>query len=587
MKNVKDILKKWDVEYHENGTPSVPDAVYDTMKEKASYSSVGAPVSGDKVKLPFVLGSLKKVDDVEKWFNDNKGPYLISSKLDGISIMLTFKKGELIFASRRGDGYYGKNITEKIKKIQPTLERKVNLSVRGEAIITSDKNPKDYGVSNRRNWAAGILNRIDDEGIENIKLVFYEILDCEQELNTETERFCFMNDLGLETPYWGIYEALPVTMLKGMLESHKKVVPFDMDGLVIAVNESEREDVLIPENKIAFKVNDDPIQVKVKDVIWETSRTGRVIPVVEIEPTEIGGVIVKRATGHNASFIKDFFVCKGAIVDIVRSGDVIPYIVDVKSESGEYCVPFNCPSCENPLEWKGVDLVCNNKECSTRSYKALEHFLVNMGAENITEKTLRKLELDSLEKIYDADVLDIIDREGFGQKRADKIIKEINKTLNTTPSNLLTAFGISGVGREMSNLILSKYNFDDIFSLSRSDFESIKGIGEKISFNLTVSELPRCKETYDFLKERGLVFVETTTNASLKGKKITLTGKGPIGREVIIQKIVDAGGVVKGISKSTDYLVTDDVDSFSSKTKKAKEYGIEILTYEELFDIIS
>jgi len=353
-------------------------------------------------------------------------------------------------------------------------------------------------------------------------------------------------------------------------------------------------------------MNEDPVDAIVNEVIWGVTRTSRVVPLISIEPIEIQGVTISKATGFNARYVVDNNICKGTSVKIIRSGDVIPYIVSVDKYSfptdsssrstsdGRSDIIDKCPACKSDLIWEGVDLKCTNDNCWRKSYKEVEHFIRAMGAENITEKTLMKLGVSHIEMLYEIDEWGISTIEGFGVKRAQQIVDEVQGTLFTTPEILLRAFGMKNIGKTASREIVNHlYRITDdddavmeyIFSLPYDELIKINGIGEKTATTF-VSEINNYRDKYEFLKSVGLVFANENENKKFDGVKFTITGKGPLGRKEIQTFIEREGGSVSGISKSTKYLVTNDIESTSSKIKKARQYGIEIILYEDLMKML-
>lgn len=252
-------------------------------------------------------------------------------------------------------------------------------------------------------------------------------------------------------------------------------------------------------------------------------------------------------------------------------------------------VPTKCPACGSEIAWEGVDLKCTNSECWKRCYKELEHFIRKMGAENITEKTLIKLGISHLEMLYEVDEWSISTKPGFGVKRAQQIVDEIQSTLFSTPETLLEAFGIKGIGKSISRDIIKhlyRITNDDyevmdyVFSIPKEELTKIEGIGEKTA-DVFVSEINNHRWKYDFLKGVGLVFANENEKKQFEGLHFTLTGKGFMGRKEIQTLIEREGGSVGGISKKTTYLVATP-DSNSSKKKKALQYGVTIISYDDL-----
>jgi len=588
-KNILEQLKQYDKEYYNEDVTTLTDTEYDLLKEQAKsefpndqyFKTVGASVDGEKVKLPFVLGSLDKVksDTVEKFVKGKE--IVVSHKLDGVSFMVTVENGEVVFASTRGDGQEGQDITDKIKKIMPKFVIDSRISLRGELLLFNDDHIK-LGYKNRRNGVNGALAH----HVEMLHPMFYEILECETGIpTTEISRLSTMVNLGLQVP--------PFTTLKYSKDSdivdtlntilmNAKYMPYDVDGLVLTNNDSEREDVMLPENKVAYKVNTEAVKVVVDKVEWNLGRTGKITPLVYIEPIELDGVTISKATGFNYDFIFDNGIGTGAVIGIVRSGGVIPYITEVFERVLDIFAPEVCPSCGGSVQHIGVDLVCKNEDCYDSKVRQIAHFFKTLGSEYITETTVRNLGVNSIEEMYELDELEMSALGGFGIKKAEQVYYEIQKTLSVTPDKLLAAFGISGIGKTLATPILEKYNFDDLFNVD--GIYGIEGVGDILSNNL-VENINKFAELYNFMKEKGLKFI-MKEKTSISGLTFTLTGKMPMKRDAVTQLITSKGGYVKGISKSTDYLVTDDSDSGSIKNKKAQTMNITIISFQDLIEML-
>ena len=589
MSSKIDRLKHYDDQYYNGGISSFTDVEYDQFKEEAQkefpddpyFKTVGSSIGKKKVKLPYVLGSLtkKKIDTVEQWIDDNPGPYVYTEKIDGVSILVSYYNGEVINAYTRGNGEYGKDITEKAKIFCPSISTQGKVVVRGEAILL-----ENLQFKNKRNGVAGILNRDDIKQCEHIKTIFYECLQYNQlEMKNEYEELILLEAMGLNTVIWKVVDSFNMDDLLKFYEDSKKRL-YDVDGIVISLNENTRENVLFPKNKIAFKLQGEGIVTTVKKIEWQISRNGRVIPVVNVEPIEIDGSTVSKTTGFNAEYIKEEEIGIGTKVTLVKSGDVIPYIIGIENiDKPIVDLPEYCPSCNYFLQWKGVDLVCRNIDCDDKSFKIMEYFVRTLGAENITEKTLKKLNVKNIVDLYTLTEKDIVQKEGFAEKKAEQVISEIRRTLHNTPVKVLTSFGIPGVGEVIAKNLINK--FDSIEEILRCDpeiLEECEGVGPIISNNIW-TYIPFCVNMLEDMKSFGLRY-KTGEKGSLEGKVVTLTGKGSMSRKELQKLIEDNGGTMKGISKSTDILVTNDVHSNSSKMKKARSYGITIMSYEKFME---
>lgn len=586
-----------DTRYFEYGDSPYSDDEYDELKEQLRkidpknplFTMIGSKINGEKTKLPYIMGSLDKVkmDTVEKWLENHPGPYIASEKLDGVSFIVEILNGKVAFAATRGDGEYGKIITDKAKVFMGD-----NLShipgmvfLRGEAMLVGNEYKK-LGFKNRRNGVAGILNT---DGINNAKFItpyFYEMILWSERKLDETDSLNTLRMWGFNVPKLMYSSKLNIDDLLDAYSIFKSDNR-DMDGVVISCKDCERENVLFPKNKVAFKVNVGGVKARIKFIEWKVSRTGRIIPVANIDPINIGGVTVEKVTAHNAEYIEKNKLGKDGEIKIVRSGDVIPYIISIE-KPGLYYLPEVCPKCHSKLERKGVDLICINEDCGPQKYKRVAHFLRVLGVEYITKVTIEKLNLDTIEKCFEIDEYSISNVEGFGFKYANIIVEEMEKCLYTTPEKLIASFGIPMFGKRMSKLVIDsiKDNFDDtkemveyIFNMKPSELENIYGIGS-VTAKYFSENIKKFKNTLDFLYDKGLTFERKSQK--FDGVRFSLTGKGNFNRGEIVKLIENVGGIVGGVTKSTKYLVTSNVESKSGKMKKAQKYGINIIDYDQL-----
>lgn len=590
-----DQLKNYDKHYSE-GNPLITDTEYDILYNETKqdfpddpyFNCVGSQPTGKTVKLPFVLGSLdkKKTDTVAKWA---KGNIIVSDKLDGVSFMATWVDGKLAFGATRGDGAEGQNILHLLKHILPDINVKDTISLRGELLLTGDDHKK-LGYKNRRNGVAGLVNQKNDINIDNIKMlhpIFYEVLEC-PDLDTmyEDERLTYISKLGLNVVPFSLWEKIDesnVNELVELLFDEKQNLIFDIDGLVLTKNGSKRENVMYPEDKVAFKVNVDAVKTKVIKVEWNNGRTGKITPLVYVEPVDVNGITITKATGFNYTFIKDNGIGEGAIIGLIRANDVIPKITEVFTPAENMNIPDNCPSCGADVEVCGVELYCTNgDDCTNSRVKKIAHFFKTMGSDFITETTIKNLGVSSIEEMYELDEMVIAEMEGFGVKKADQLIYEIQKTLNVTPDKLLAAFGISGISKTLAVPILDKYSFDELFTID--EIEDVEGVGTVLNNNF-IKTINKYYDLYMFLKDKGLKF-KTTESSTIKGKVFTITGVLPMKRDVVAKMITDKGGVVRGISKSTDYLLTDNPNSGSVKNQKAASFGTAVLGWGEFLILL-
>ena len=599
-KKLIETLKKADGLYYNDGMSWLSDDDYDALKDLAEsiypndpyFSEVGAETETNKVTLPYVLGSLTKVDaeDVHKWLEKGRKDVTVTEKLDGVSVLVTYFRGNVVFASTRGDGFEGRDITEKASIFCPEIKEKGRFVLRGECVLKPDIKPQELGYKTRRNMVAGILNRDDNKHCDIVMPYFYELIEPNNlDFDSEYARITYIYiSLGLPTPRCSQKNNPTGEELKNLYETYKSMNSnYDIDGLVLTRNDYIRENVKYPENKVKFKIHAKPILTKVNEIEWNTGRTGRIVPTILIDEVEIDGVKINRSTGFNAKFIRDNAISPGSEIMILRSGDVIPYITEVKKKEGDIGeIPETCPKCNEKVDWKGVDIVCCNDNCSETAIKRTEFFLRTMGVENITRKTLEKIGVSSILDAYEVDELEITNNAGIGLKKAEMIVDQVEKTLKTTPHMLLASFGIPNVGVELSKTICTEYDFDYLFEISEKELTKISGIGKVIAKKF-VDNIGKYRDLYEALKEKGLTFQDVAKDSPVKGKTFTLTGSMPLKRDVVKRMIEENGGSVKNISKKIDYLVDANQDRETTKAKKAKQYGIPIISYEDLMAMIN
>jgi DNA ligase (NAD+) len=599
------LLKKYDDAYY-NGQALISDLEYDNFRDEVQtlypnnsyFSLIGSDVKDKmkKVSLPYLLGSLKKfkLNTINKFFNkfSSNQEYCITDKLDGLSIYVEYNNGELIFASTRGNGEEGYEITKKARYFLPiNISNKNKICLRGEVLLKQEEFEK-LEFSNKRNGASGIINRDGYKDCDKLEIVFYEYINSEND--NVIEDFEFINSLGLNVVHYEKIINPTKEQLTELLITRKVEGKYDIDGLVISPINYERENIYRPEYKCAFKVNQDGYEVTVDYIEWNVTRTGRIVPTVILtKPINIDGSNVSRVTAHNYEYVLNNKIGHNSIIKIVKSGDIIPYIVEIVKESENSIneIPKVCSSCEEEIFVEGVDLMCMNNNCPEKQIYFLDYFFKTLGAENISAQTFRNLNLYLLEDVFNITEEEIFNKEGFGKKSAKMIVSEIHNCLNTTPELFLAAIGIKNFGIKnckkyidsLDNSITSKEKFEKIFSINHSSFNKINGFGEKI-LNSVIYDLPRIAQIYKICLDNGLQFKKTDINL-IQMKKITVTGKGPYPRKELEEKIKRMGYELINLSKESEMLVCADTSSTSNKMKKAQKLNIPIITYEEFFNV--
>lgn len=339
-------LKTYDEAYYIEGNEALlSDSEYDEFKEYVRskypenpyFQNVGFSVKGKKVKHEYVLGSLTKfkVDTIDKWlskFNPHD-EIVITPKFDGLTVYCCYNNDKLKLATTRGDGIEGSDITKKVEFFYPQNEKMSSIKVRGEVLLPGDLYLK-LGKANRRNSASGILGRDDfSKDLHHLNIVFYELIEAPVPIETEKERLEYINDC-----FPNNYLFFDVVKVKDvdaeylktkLFEYRNKLIDYcDIDGIVLTLNNSVRENEKYPKNKVAFKFGDEEAIGEIAKINWETSRNGRVVPVIELKnPVNLCGADILRATAYNAKYVVDNDLKEGKKIRIVRSGGVIPKII--------------------------------------------------------------------------------------------------------------------------------------------------------------------------------------------------------------------------------------------------------------------
>uniref|UniRef100_A0A6M3LKZ8 DNA ligase (NAD(+)) n=1 Tax=viral metagenome TaxID=1070528 RepID=A0A6M3LKZ8_9ZZZZ len=606
--------------YYAKGKPIISDQKYDKLENKLKeldpenqlLKTVGVTPKRAKISLPFVLGSLETIGitNALTWMQKQDDDISISWKLDGQSVYVEWNNRKLISLASRGDGKIGENMLHKaehIENLPKTINENRRVCARGEAVVR--KLPDKYKT--KRNAVVGILNRDDSAGMKLVMIWFYELIKHPNLPKTEEKRLELLKHLGLYvSPNFLIKKKeiqnnnlrinnLKVTdWLVSLLENKAhNDLELDFDGLVISKNKHNRENEMIPKNKIALKIDTLSIQTKVTELEWNVTRTGRIVPIVHIDAVEIGGVEIESPTGHNFKYIRDKGIDKGAIIEVTRSGDVIPYIKSVIKPAKKIKFPQKCPSCNRITEIDGVDLVCNNVECPGSSIANIEYFLRMLGAEGIGIPTITKLykakTIKTIADFYNLKKSDLIRIDGLGDISTDTILEERKKTLTTTQAKLLAAFGIPLVGIKMAKKIMDnhhfKNNFNFMFKMNvnamYNTLIAIEGIGPSIAQSF-IDYIYDFKGLFKFLKNKGLKFIKEKTTNKLKGKSFQFTGAMKKSREEFELLTVNNGGRLSSVNKKLDFLVVADINTTSTKAVRARELEIKIITEDKFIKMI-
>ena len=640
MKELIEILNNASRLYYQYSTPIMTDFEYDKLYDELekleketntilsnSPTQNVEPEAIDslvKVEHPAPMLSLSKtksISELASFLGNQEG--LLSWKLDGLTIVLTYKDGKLSSGVTRGNGIIGEVITENVKKfknIPLTIPYKGTLVVRGEAVIKySDFNKMNEELDddssqykNPRNLCSGSVRQLDSKvtAKRNVNCIIFALIESEKKFKLKSEEFEWLKSLGFDVVEY--HKVTSNNLEEQVLYFKNKINEYDIpsDGLVLLYNDIEYGKQLgttakYPKNAIAFKWQDETAETKLIDVDWLVSRTGLINPVAVFEPVELEGTIVSRASLHNVSILQGLSLGIGDTILVYKANMIIPQIADNLTQSNSLTIPNKCPVCNHEARIISSNdvkyLYCMNDFCPAKLVKRLSQFTSRnaMNIEGLSDAIINKLADEGLIKTY-ADIYnlkryknDIISFEGFGKKSYDNLINSIEKSRNVKLANFIFALGIPDIGLSRAKLICKNYSNDinKIRNLTFEELSKIDGIGEIIA-----KEWIDTFNNEDFLKELELLlkevnFTDTSidNNQPLKDLIFVITGSvnNFTNRDELIEYIESYGGkAVKAISNNVNYLINNDITSTSTKNTKAKELGIKIISENDLMSMI-
>lgn len=632
-------LKKWANAYYVDDNPIATDEEYDILyhevldyeranpndiEDDSPTKRVGGVVRDEFSKAKHIrrMWSMEDVfdrDEVVGWLeriekNVGACEYFCEPKFDGASMNLLYENGKLVQAITRGDGVVGEEVTDNVRTIRSvplSIDYDGLIEIRGEVVIRKDDFEKineerlEEGASlfaNPRNAAAGSLRQLDSSITAKRRLVFYPWGLGENSLEHRklSEKMDYIYTLGfLEPPFAQDCQDIDeIEAFYRMLIEKRNEIPMMMDGMVLKVDEVAKQEELgytvkFPKWMCAYKFPAVEKVTKINSITLQVGRTGVVTPVAEIEPVNIEGAMVSRATLHNFDEIERKDIHIGDSVIIIRSGDVIPKIIKVledRREGSEIIInrPTECPTCNSELLDEGTLIKCQNLHCPDRVINSIIHF-ARKGCMNIDGLGGKIVELLVKEEII-KDILDLYfikyedleGMEGFKEKRINNLINAIQATKGVPLYRLINAMGIEHIGEVASKALALEFGLE-IVDAKLEAVVAIDGIGEEMANSL----LEFMRVNHDFvlqLFETIQPTVEEKKEAEenpFKGKTVVLTGTMSVSRGVIKEMLEDLGAKVSGsVSKKTDFVVYG--EDAGSKLTKAEGLGVATLTEDEM-----
>lgn len=626
QKDLEDLIVKAADKYYNTGNPMIEDYEYDilidTLKTKYPKSkilkNIGAKVKGkNKVKLDYWVGSMDKIKpdnikEFDKWITKYTGNYVLSDKLDGISALLIYRTNREINLYTRGTADEGLDISQLIKYINiPSIEKIIELKnninlktkkdiimgFRGELMISKNKFDTKWKATmkNARNTVGGLIHskNVNPDLALDTDFVAYEIVD---PIILPENQFKLLKSTGFITVYNRIYSIINFEILSNYLKKRRDESEYMIDGIIITNNQLyERNIKSNPEYSFAFKdiLEDQMVETVVNDIEWNVSKDGLIKPVLILEPVDVGGVQISRVTAVNARNVVNKKLGKGAVIKLIRSGDVIPKIMDVIKPAKKILLP------EGDWSWNEtqVDIISNHSDSQEILIKNIYYFFSSLNAKGLGEKIVEKMvkaNINTIKKILTVTMSELLEIDGFKEKSSENILNAIQVSVtNVKLSKLMAASNKlgAGIGEERVKQVLDHYPnlLSDYKKWSTEEFinklKELNGWEEKTS-SLFVSNFNEFIKFYNSIKD--LVTFEEIKAIKINknkytGKNIVMSGF----RDNQLQEYLEKSGakIVNSISKNTDLLIVKDqstIENATGKVKKALDLGIDIIAREEI-----
>ena len=603
--------------------------------QNVGYSVATALPKEEHASPMLSLDKTKSVETLQSFLGEQKG--ILSWKLDGLTVVMTYEKGELVKAVTRGNGRIGEIVTENAKRFRNLPLRipfKGRLVLRGEALIRysdfakiNEEIPEEGAkYKNPRNLCSGSVRQLDPKITWERRVYFFPFTLVSVEEgedgasresgglpdfhNSHEAEFEFLEQQGFQVVG---RRAVNKEELPGAVSDFSEQVKkndFPSDGLVLLMDDISYGKSLgttakFPRNALAFKWEDEEEKTILREVEWSPSRTGLINPVAIFDPVELEGTVVGRASLHNISYLEDLKLGIGDEITVYKANMIIPQIGENLTKSGQLPIPEHCPACHEETkivqDKEAKMLYCENPHCPAKRIKQFALFVSRdaLNIEGLSEMTLEKFigkgfiqELPDLFSLKEHKE-EIIAMEGFGQKSYDKLIENAEKSRETSLARLLYGLGIGGIGASNARVLSEAFheNAEELSRAELSEVVSIKGIGPILGESIVryFKEEENCRLFRKLLSILHLHKEERAENAFLSGKVFVITGSLVHfqNRKELEEEIRKAGAsTASSISKNTSYLINNDKNSTSSKNKKAQELGIPILSEEDFLRLL-
>lgn len=644
IKELVDILCEASKAYYQDANEIMTDFEYDKLYDellelekdtgiilsKSPTQNVGYSVVSElpKEKHTSAMLSLDKTKSVDELagFLGNHSGYL-SWKMDGLTIVLTYRDGMLFKAVTRGNGEIGEVVTENAKvfsNVPLSIPYKGELIIRGEAVIKYSDFEKINGqieddnlkYKNPRNLCSGSVRQLNSEitAGRNVNFVAFSFVSASKAIDIDDMDSKNSHMQWLKTQGFDIVESKPVNAQNisetvAWFEDRIRQNDFPSDGLVLTIDSISTSKSLgrtakFPRDSIAFKWQDEQARTTLRYIEWNTSRTGLINPVAVFEPVELEGTNVSRASVHNLSIVEELGLTPGDEIMVYKANMIIPQISENITHTGRISYPEKCPVCGMDTVVKNENgvktLHCTNDRCIARKIKAFTLFVTRdaMNIEGLSESTIEKFisrgfvsefaDIFKLEKYKD----EIVEMEGFGEKSYSRLIASLKEAKNVPMPNFLYSLGIPNVGISTAKLICSYFNYDldRILHAKTDELVNIDGVGE-IMASAYVSffeDESNAKNVDDLIECLNILTPQNENTRIFENMVFVVTGSVHHfrNRNEVRDLIESLGGkIASAVSGKTDYLINNDINSSSSKNKKAKELNVPIITEEQFIEM--
>ena len=630
-------LNKYAYQYYVLDEPTVSDKQYDELynellaleketgtvfPDSPTRRIGGEPIKEFKphthLKKLYSLDKCNSFDELREWDAKIKkfapdAVYTLEYKLDGLTLSLTYENGYFKGAATRGNGETGEYVTAQvstIKSIPLSVPYKGTFEAQGEGIMRLSALKKynetaSEPLKNARNGVAGAIRNLDPKvtASRNLDIIFYNVNYIEgKDISSQRESIAFLKDNGFKTEM--LFVSKDIEEIIGRINSvDRKALDFLIDGMVIKVDDIRLREKLgytdkFPRWAMAYKFEAEETTTVLKDVVWNVGRTGKLTPLASLEPVELCGATVSRATLNNYGDIMRKKVKKGSRVFVRRSNDVIPEILGVAEDNGgtEIQKPEVCPACGAKLVEEGALLFCPNESgCPPQITGRIEHFVSKdcMDIRGISEKSVaqlyEKLDVRSVTDLYYLKADDVARLDGYKDKKIENFISSVEKSKSFPLDRFINALGIENVGKKTArDLALRFKSMNALMEAERETLLEIEDIGEVVADSIT-SYFGKHRALIEKFREIGIdpKIEEQTANGVFSGKKFVLTGTLPTYTRGEATKLIEnAGGeVASSVSKDTDYVLAG--DNAGSKLEKARQKGIKIISEKEFISLLN